>query len=859
MNDEARSHRRPDAFDARLAELARTPVLLIASDYDGTLSPIVDDPAQARPDRDAIVALGALAAMSHTHVTIISGRSLRDLATLTGAPQRVHLVGSHGSEFDPDFAATLPDEARVLRTRVSLELADIAASGAGLTLEEKPASIAFHYRNADEETGKRAVERVLAGPARHDGVYVKHGKMVVELGVVAADKGAALHTMRQRLSPSAAIFFGDDRTDEDAFARLSGPDVGVKVGPGDSVAEFRVGGTREVARRLAQLAEFRAAWLAGADAVPIEDHSLLSDQRALGLVAPDARITWLCVPRIDSPALFAELLGGPPAGYFSVRPVADDDAPPEQRYVGASFHLQTKWPTLTVTDYLDCSSGRSGQRPGRSDLLRELRGFGRVRVEFAPRLDFGRVATRLDVRDGGLAVLDTVDPIVLYAPGLTWTIEEEGANQTAWCEFDLDGQTRTLELRYGTGNLAESGTAPAERSEETRLHWASWAARLQCPPLATDAVRRSALVLKGLSHGPTGAIAAAGTTSLPEGLGGVRNWDYRYCWPRDAALAAAALVRLGSTSEALAFLDWLLGVVDTLQAPERLRPLYTVNGAELGSEAEIPELGGYAGSRPVRVGNAAAGQLQLDVFGPIVELIHLLAERDAPLSGEHFRLVEAMVGAVEARWRDPDHGIWEVRGPMRHHVHSKVMCWETARRGVDIAERLAGAARPEWAALRDAIREDVLAHGIHPSLGAFTAAYGEDVIDAAVLAVGLKGLVEADDSAFQKTVEAVERRLLLGDTVYRYRFDDGLPGEEGGFHLCTSWLIQAYVKVGRADDANALFEELLAGAGATGLMPEEVDPETGRGLGNHPQAYTHLGVIEAALALAGGETAGPGD
>jgi trehalose 6-phosphate phosphatase len=290
-------------------------------------------------------------------------------------------------------------------------------------------------------------------------------------------------------------------------------------------------------------------------------------------------------------------------------------------------------------------------------------------------------------------------------------------------------------------------------------------------------------------------------------------------------------------------------VVDRCFAPERLSPLYTVSGSDLLPEAEITELPGYRASRPVRVGNAAAMQVQLDVFGPIVDLIHLLLERDAPLSAEHWRLVTAMVHAVEARWEEPDHGIWEIRADRRHHVHSKAMCWLTADRAVKIARAFVGREPPEWVALRDTIAEEIHRRGYRESQHSYTAAYDGMDLDAAALMLGLCGLLEPGDERFRGTVAAIEKELRVGPVVYRYHRDDGLPGFEGGFHICTSWLIRAYLRVGRVDDAHALFEHMVALAGQTGLLAEQYGAHTRRALGNHPQAYSHLGVIQAALDL----------
>lgn len=846
-NDGARGE--GELVDA-LHELARVPMLLVASDYDGTVAPIVDDPARARPNREAIVALRALAELPHTNVALISGRSLADLSQLSGDPDGVHLVGSHGSEFDLGFAEMLSPDARALHREIGDALHRIASDHPGCFVEVKPASIALHYRNAVPEVGRAALERAERELLPREGIFIKQGKMVLELAVVSTHKGDALETLRKRFGASAVLFIGDDTTDEDAFATLRGPDVGVKVGEGETSARFRVSDTTEVARALALLSRRREGWFAGAETAMIETHSMLTDQRTVALVAPGARITWMGAPRIDSPSIFAELLGGPIAGRFVVAPIRPG-AQPVQSYVGDTFHLETRWPGVTVTDYMDCSGGRTIQRPGRTDIVRVVEGTGRVEVVFAPRLDYGRRPTRLVEKPDGIAVTDWPDPIVLRAPGLDWRFEDEGPHQTAIASVDLDehGGRVVLEMRYGTGDLSPAVIDETRRSAQTSRLWSQWAETLELPPVATELVRRSALVLRGLCHGPTGAIAAAATTSLPECIGGVRNWDYRYCWPRDAALSASALVRLGSSEEAVRLLDWLLGVLDRLPSPDRLNPIYTVSGDELPAEAEIRELPGYAASRPVRVGNAANMQLQLDVFGPIVELVYLLLNSGAPLSSQHWRLVEAMVAAVASRWDEPDHGIWEIRRPVRHHVHSKVMCWQTAQLGAEIAARFQGRARPEWTSLADDIKADTLRQGWDEKLGAFTSAYGEHDPDASVLLIGLTGMIGPDDPRFDATVRAVERDLLRENTVYRYHYDDGLPGAEGGFYLCSSWLIESLVITGRVDDARNLFEKYTATAGPTGLLPEQYDPGERRSLGNHPQAYSHIGLINAALRL----------
>ncbi len=840
-----------DDLDRALEAVARVPVLLVATDYDGTLAGIVDDPAQARPVRESIVALRALATLGSTHAAVISGRSLADLAALSALDGQVMLVGSHGSEFDQDFVRSLTKQQVELRQQVLDEMHRLAARDPKFKVETKPASIAFHYRNVDDGVASTAVDELLAGAATWADVRVKTGKKVLELAVVHTSKGDAIDALRHRVGAGAVVYFGDDVTDEDAFARLQGPDVAVKVGSGETAATYRIADPTEVARRLARLAGLRESWLAGAGAVPIERHALLSDGRVMALVAPGAKVVWMCAPRVDGPALFAALVGGDSAGHFTVTP-AGEPAAAQQQYDGESLILKTTWPRLSVTDFLDCSAGKPTQRAGRTDLVRQVEGRGDVTITFAPRLDFGRCPTRIVIREGGLEIDDTIDPIVLRAPGVRWQIHEEGPHQTAVGTITLKGEPLRMELRYGTGSLREQTTiVPQERYRLTKAYWESWADRLVLPRREGPLVRRSALVLKGLCYGPTGGIAAAATTSLPEEIGGIRNWDYRYCWLRDAAMSAAALVKLGSFAEAMGFLDWMLGVIDRAAAPERLMPLYTVTGHEVGAEAEIAELAGYAGSRPVRVGNAARGQVQLDVFGPIAELVWQLLLAEAPVSSEHWRLVEAMVHAVEARWHEPDHGIWEIRKPRRHHVHSKVMCWLAVDRGIRVSERFLDRRRPAWEALRDQIAADILAHAWNETAGAFTAAYGGDDLDAASLMIGLTGLVECTDPKFLATIKAIEGQLRMGPTVFRYLADDGLPGREGGFFICASWLVDSLWKAGRLDDAEALFESLIDLAGPEGLLPEQYDPLLRRTLGNHPQAYSHIGVIENALTLSG--------
>ncbi|TAK69959.1 MAG: trehalose-phosphatase [Actinomycetota bacterium] len=838
----------PEPLDSELRQalrqLARTPHLLVCCDYDGTLAPIVPNPTDARPLPESITALRNLAAMPSTTAAVISGRSLRDLAALSRLPGEVHLVGSHGSEFDIGYVTAMDDDNAALLRRVDQSLAELTDGVPGVSLERKPASIAVHVRRADPDAAATVLRALDEGPVTWPGVHVTKGKEVVELAVVETNKGSAVDILRHRTGATAAIFVGDDATDERAFARLHGPDISVKVGPGDSLAQYRIADPHDVARLLAMMVEERLSWLTGVDAVPIERLSLLADGASVALVTPHGAISWLCHPDPDSPAVFAHLLGGEAAGHFSVHPVRQA-MPLAQAYVADTWTLRTRWPGLDVLDYLEVQPPNDGTRR-HARLVRVLQGTARARVVFAPRPEFGGVPVRLQPGPDGVVVVGSAEPMVLHAPGLDWEVHRDGMHDTAVATVDPGAGSVVLELRLGTDDLSDRTEPEPERRARTESYWRSWVSGLRLPATRRAAVVRSALTLKALCYQPTGAVLAAATASLPEQIGGIRNWDYRYCWPRDASMSVEALVQLGSTAEADAFLDWLAGVLETVGRPEQLHPLYTIFGRTLGAEAVVDTLPGYAGSRPVRVSNAAQGQLQLDVFGPVASLLAVLADERGAVSDRDWLLAQELVAAVEARWYEPDHGIWEIRDVPRHHVHSRVMCWQTVDRGLTLAAAR-GVDRPDWKQLRDRIAENLFLHGTDPQTGAFGTAFESRDADAATLAVILSGMLDGSDPRAQATVAHVESELRRGPTVHRYLFDDGLPGHEGGMHICTGWLIEAYLAVGRHEDAEQLFEAMLATAGPTGLLPEQYDGVRGRSLGNHPQAYSHLSVIRAAL------------
>jgi len=448
-----------------IGRIARVPQLLVACDYDGTLAPIVEDPTRAVPLPESVAAVRALASLPQTTVAVVSGRALRDLATLSRLPSEVHLVGSHGSEFDVGFVERMAPELVDLRARLLDELKSITKGQPGVRLEIKPASVAVHTRGAAQDVASAVQDAVRGGPATWPDIHVTQGKEVIELSVIATHKGTAIDALRMQLSASAVLFFGDDVTDENAFGQLHGPDVGVKIGPGPTKAHYRVDSPLEAARMLGLLLETRRAWLYGERAVPIERHSMLANGRTLALLTPDAKVTWLCHPKPDSSAIFADMLGGPPAGHFTVAPDRGG-LPLGQRYRSGTMTVETRWSGLTVTDWLDgpppsLEIPEIGLAPDPTDstLVRVLSGTGKARLEFAPRPEFGQVVIRLQPLGEGLLVLGSSEPVALYSPGVEWDVYDDGGHDTARAVVDLSalGGSLGLELRLGSHSLEHPG------------------------------------------------------------------------------------------------------------------------------------------------------------------------------------------------------------------------------------------------------------------------------------------------------------------------------------------------------------------------------------------------------------------
>lgn len=828
--------------------ISSVPVLLMTLEHDDVVASRDGD-----ADTGVLELIRAISELPHTHVAVMSRRRSAELQPLYASLPRVLIAGDHGNGYELASDASVPASQQQEHQHVLHQLLGIARDVPGVRVVLKPRGVLLEYRGAPEAAVTKTlglVSTVIRG-VRH--LSVKLGTMVVEFGAEHTNKAAALAAIRHRVGASAVLALGSHETDEEVFRSLTPLDAGVHVGAGGTAASHSIMTKASVANLLERVLHDRSEWLRQRDLTPLQTLSPIGDLRTVALINARGSIVWLCLPRLDSPAIFAELLGTPSNGHFTIQPaISGATATSSQAHEDDSLVLRTQWPTFRVTDYFDCGGGRAFQRAGRSDLIRVIEGAGKVRITFAPRLDFGRLPTQLIPTQAGLQVEGGGDSIVLHAPDVHWTITRHQQHHTAEAVVDLGDKPLVLELRYGTPSLRPQSRDERQRRDESSRFWSNWTRSLRIN--VTDerhiaTLRKSALLLRCLCYGPTGALAAAATTSLPEHLGGSRNWDYRFCWPRDGSMACAALLKLGNTGTALRFLDWLAGVVERCESPDRLRPVYTLLGADLGAEAEIGELAGYGGSKPVRVGNAAAQQVQLDVFGPIADLIASLAEHGAPLSSEHWRLMRAMVSAVEACWHEPDHGIWEIRGAKRHHIHTKAMCFHTVDRALALHTLEMGREQPGWLALREAIRADVLANGFNATVGSFTTAYGSTDLDASVLHVGLTGLLPATDKRWAQTVDAVQKHLRTGPVVMRYLFDDNLPGREGGFQICTSWLIESLLTLGRIDEADDLLNQMLALVGPTGTMTEEYDADYKIALGNLPQAYSHLALINAILAM----------
>jgi GH15 family glucan-1,4-alpha-glucosidase len=599
---------------------------------------------------------------------------------------------------------------------------------------------------------------------------------------------------------------------------------------------------------------------------PIRDYALIGDAHTAALVASDGSIDWCCWPHFDSPAIFCRLLDQRKGGWFQIQPAQDYQV--TRSYAGPTSVLATTFSTddgqFRLTDFMPVErlteSHRGEDIASRHDILRLVEGLsGSVEVEisFRPTFDYARAETAIVMCEGG-AIASSGREALALACQIQFKRDYAGA---LIGHFRLsEGERVWVSLHYYEDTAAEDiklSPPDGERElEQTLKYWEQWWSDCRYNGPYRDLVRRSALTLKLLTFEPTGAIIAAPTTSLPEQIGGVRNWDYRYTWLRDSALIIYALQLLGYSEEATDFFNWLDRLCITCHS--KLQIMYTIHGKPHLPEHTLDHLEGYRKSRPVRVGNAAFDQKQLDIYGEVLDAAHLYHELiGQPVRAEWWDELSFMADETVRRWREPDQGIWEVRGGPRHFLYSKLMCWVALDRAIRLAERLN--TTPDtalWKRTSDEIRRAILAEGYNKDIGAFTQAFGEQSLDASALVIPLTGFLPATDPRVQSTVERIQQRLTSQGLVHRYLTEDGLPGTEGTFAMCSFWLVDNLALQGRTDEARELFERVAGYANDLGLLAEEIDPASGELLGNYPQGFTHLALIRSALHIAKAEAHG---
>ncbi|MFF1504410.1 glycoside hydrolase family 15 protein [Streptomyces sp. NPDC058316] len=588
----------------------------------------------------------------------------------------------------------------------------------------------------------------------------------------------------------------------------------------------------------------------------IEDYALIGDLQTAALVGRNGSVDWLCLPRFDSGACFAALLGDEDNGHWRIAPKGADSCT-RRRYAGDSLVLETYWVTRTgtvkVIDFMP-------QRDQEPDVMRIVEGIsGTVDMTSVIRLrfDFGTVVPWVRRSEGHRVAVAGPDSAWLRSepPVKTW-----GQQFSTCSSFTVStGERVAFVLTWHPSHSPRPDLVdPFEALENTLSDWAEWSAQCKYRGPYREAVVRSLITLKALTFAPTGGIVAAPTTSLPEEIGGVRNWDYRYCWLRDSTLTLGALISAGYLEEAAAWRDWLLRAV--AGDPADLQIMYGLAGERRLPESELPWLSGYENSTPVRIGNAAVRQRQLDVYGEVIDSLRLAREAGLDERPHAWNLQLSLLGFLESTWREPDEGLWEIRGQRRHFVHSKVMAWVAADRAVRSLEKnpsLAGDA-DRWRVMRDAVHREVCEKGFDPVRNTFTQSYGSRNLDAATLLIARTGFLPPDDPRMIGTVDAVREELGSGCLVRRYSTDgssiDGLPGSEGAFLACSFWLADALLLTGRAKEAGELFEQLLTLRNDVGLLAEEYDIVRRRQLGNFPQAFSHIGLVGTAMALAGEDT-----
>ena len=588
----------------------------------------------------------------------------------------------------------------------------------------------------------------------------------------------------------------------------------------------------------------------------IEDYALIGDMQTAALVCRDGTVDWLCLPRFDSHAIFAGLLGTEEHGFWRLGPAHAADAQPptaaRRGYRGDSLILESEWDTprgtVRVTDFMP-------PRDGAPQLIRIVEGVtGRVPMRSALRMRFsyGRVVPWVHKHEGRT--------VAVAGPDSVWfdtEVETYGKSLTTYADFTVaPGDRIAFTISWEPSHKRPPALPEPEQSlEATESFWREWVEQCTYHGPYREAVIRSLITLKALTYAPTGGIVAAPTTSLPEDIGGVRNWDYRYTWLRDAAITLSSLLRTGYREEARAWREWLLRAV--AGDPENLQIMYGIAGERELGEAELDWLPGYEDSAPVRVGNGAAHQLQLDVYGEVTEALHL-AHMTGLARNDYASLLQLkLIRYLEDHWQEPDEGIWEVRGPRRHFVHSKVMAWVAVDRTIKLIESGdADGPLERWRELRDDIHRDVCEKGYDKERNTFTQSYGSQELDASLLLIPQMGFLPPDDKRVIGTIEAIQRELSTSDGfILRYPTEgqsegvDGLPGDEGAFLACSFWMADDLAMIGRVDEARKLFEKLLALRNDLGLLAEEWDPRLQRQVGNFPQAFSHVPLIDTALRL----------
>jgi GH15 family glucan-1,4-alpha-glucosidase len=581
----------------------------------------------------------------------------------------------------------------------------------------------------------------------------------------------------------------------------------------------------------------------------IEDYALIGDCRTAALVGRNGSIDWLCWPRFDSPACFAALLGSGDNGFWRISPTRPFEV--RRAYRPGTLVLETEFETaggaVSLIDFMPVGSAQTNET---SDLVRIVVGRrGRVEMESEGvlRFDYGASVPWVTLGDDGKSLRAVAGPdlTLLCAP-----VPIENRDRRTCAKFEVAaGETLAFVLTHAASHLEVPRAVDAQKAlAQTEAFWKDWSARCKVDGEHAAPVLRSLITLKALTYAPTGGIVAAPTTSLPERLGGVRNWDYRYCWLRDATLTLLALMDAGYYEEAEAWRHWLVRAV--AGSPQQMQIMYGLAGERRLPELEIPWLAGYEGSRPVRIGNGAAAQLQLDVYGEVIDVLYQACK--GGLSGYDiaWRLQRALLEHLEKVWTRPDSGLWEMRCEPRHFTYSKVMAWVAFDRAVKMVEGFKVDGPVErWREMRDRIHREVCEKGFSRKRNAFVQSYGSEELDASLLLVPITGFLPHDDPRVLSTTEAIRRDLTVDGLVLRYKGDDGLPGGEGVFLACSFWLADNLCMQGRWDEAHALFERLAGLANDVGLLAEEYDPVARRQLGNFPQAFSHVALVNTAMNL----------